>query len=171
MIARELVRELFAHMQWADAEVWSAIESWRKDAPSDPKTERMMALLQHLHNVQHAFLLIWTTGGRTVDVPPTPEDLQEWARKFYADADTFLNDFDFARANDIVVMPWLPYFEKQLGRNLNAPTFAETMLQLPMHSTYHRGQVNALLRELGGTPRLVDYIAWVWLGKPAAQWP
>jgi len=39
-----------------------------------------------------------------------------------------------------------------------------------LHSLYHRGQVNARLREVGGTPPLVDYIAWLWFGRPAAEW-
>ena len=44
------------------------------------------------------------------------------------------------------------------------------MLQIPLHSLYHRGQVNARLREVGGEPPTVDYIAWMWLGRPAAEW-
>jgi uncharacterized damage-inducible protein DinB len=40
-----------------------------------------------------------------------------------------------------------------------------------MHSTYHRGQVNARLRELGIEPPLTDYIAWIWFGRPEAEWP
>ena len=35
------------------------------------------------------------------------------------------------------------------------------------HSTYHRGQVNARLREIGAEPPLVDYIAWLWFDRPA----
>ncbi|HYI10597.1 MAG TPA: DinB family protein [Thermoanaerobaculia bacterium] len=171
MITLDLVRDLFDHMQWADAEVWTAVEAWRKEAEPGPKAERLMTLLQHLHDVQHSFLLMWTTGGRTSREQLTPEELQEWARAFYAGAGPFLASFDIARSHDIVTMPWLPYFEKQLGRTLQQPTFAETLVQVPMHSTYHRGQINALLRELGGTPPLVDYIAWVWLGKPAPVWP
>ncbi len=42
--------------------------------------------------------------------------------------------------------------------------------QVANHSTYHRGQVNRSLRQLGGEPPLVDYIAWVWFGKPKAEW-
>ena len=42
--------------------------------------------------------------------------------------------------------------------------------QVASHSTYHRGQVNARLREVGGTPPLVDYIAWIWFGRPAPNW-
>jgi uncharacterized damage-inducible protein DinB len=40
-----------------------------------------------------------------------------------------------------------------------------------MHTVYHRGQVNARVRALGGEPPLVDYIAWLWLGRPAPEWP
>jgi len=39
-----------------------------------------------------------------------------------------------------------------------------------MHSTHHRGQVNARLRELGGEPPLADFIVWLWWGRPAASW-
>ena len=42
------------------------------------------------------------------------------------------------------------------------------MLQVALHSMYHRGQINARLRDFGGNPPLVDFIAWVWLGRPAA---
>ncbi len=49
-------------------------------------------------------------------------------------------------------------------------TFPETVLQITGHSTYHRGQLNTRLRELGGEPPLVDFIAWIWMGKPKADW-
>jgi len=35
----------------------------------------------------------------------------------------------------------------------------------------HRGQVAARLREIGGEPPLVDFIAWVRLGRPEPVWP
>jgi uncharacterized damage-inducible protein DinB len=50
-------------------------------------------------------------------------------------------------------------------------TLGETLLQVVNHSTYHRGQINSRLRELGGTPPMTDFIAWVGLGKSGAEWP
>ena len=44
-------------------------------------------------------------------------------------------------------------------------------MQVALHSTYHRGQINARIRELGGEPPLTDFIAWVWAGKPQPSWP
>ncbi len=49
-------------------------------------------------------------------------------------------------------------------------TLAETVLQITSHTTYHRGQVNMRLRELGAEPPLTDFIAWIWLGRPEAEW-
>ena len=50
-------------------------------------------------------------------------------------------------------------------------TMGETLLQVVNHSTYHRGQINSRLREVGGTPPMTDFIAWVGLGKPVVDWP
>jgi uncharacterized damage-inducible protein DinB len=38
------------------------------------------------------------------------------------------------------------------------------------HSTYHRGQVNSILRQLGAEPPLTDFIAYLWLGRPDPDW-
>jgi hypothetical protein len=57
------------------------------------------------------------------------------------------------------------------GRDIASPTLAETILQVASHSTYHRGQVNTRLRQLGAEPPLVDYVAWIWFDRPAADWP
>ena len=67
-------------------------------------------------------------------------------------------------------MPWVATYEAKLGRTFSTPTLGETMLQVASHSTYHRGQVNARLREVGGEPPLVDYIAWIWFGRPEPDW-
>jgi uncharacterized damage-inducible protein DinB len=69
-----------------------------------------------------------------------------------------------------IVTPGLERYEERLGRRLEQPTLAETMLQVASHSTCHRRQVNARLREVGGEPSVVDYIAWIWFGRPAPAW-
>ncbi len=70
----------------------------------------------------------------------------------------------------IVALPWAEMAAARMGQTPAASTMAETLQQVSMHSAYHRGQVNTRLREIGAEPPLVDFIAWVWLGKPAAQW-
>lgn len=157
-------RDLYAHMQWADAEVWRALGSIEDD--------KIHGLLLHLHVVQRAFFLMWTDG------PLNPEELyakkdaamlQAFARETYRLIDDELPRLE-ARLGDIVQMPWLPVFEQQLGRKLNAPTMQETLIQVPSHATYHRGQVNLRLREAGGEPPNVDFITWIWFGRPSPNW-
>lgn len=160
--------DLFRHMEWADAELWRAISA-KREALED---ERLMKIVQHLHVVHRAFFLMW--NGTKIDpeelyAKRTPDEARAAARSLYPQIEEFVANAE-SRLRDTVHMPWLQHFEKQLGRTLNSPTFADTFVQLPMHSAYHRGQVNARLRELGGEPPLVDYIAWIWFGRPSPEW-
>jgi uncharacterized damage-inducible protein DinB len=169
MINLALARELFRHMQWADAEVWRVVMA----TPAATSDKKLMNLVRHIHAVQRSFHRMWTNTAideDDVDGHREPEALREWARAWYAEAESFLARTDAEGLNEIVVMPWLPHFAEQLGRPLQAPTLADTLVQLPAHSTYHRGQVNARLREVGGQPPMVDYIAWVWFGRPEPNW-
>jgi uncharacterized damage-inducible protein DinB len=162
------LKDLFRHMQWADALVWNAVLP-NADAAAD---ERLRELLFHLHLVQRLFLTVWKEEA--FKSPPESPDLatvRESARSYYADLEAFLSQMDELMLTNVVVLPWAARFAERLGRAPATPTLAETLLQVVMHSTYHRGQVNARLRALGGEPPLTDYIAWVWFGRPEAEWP
>ncbi|HYH08047.1 MAG TPA: DinB family protein [Thermoanaerobaculia bacterium] len=164
----ESARDLLAHMQWADAEIWRAIHA----TPNATEDERLMKLVMHLHAVQRAFLNMWTNVATEPEKLYAKRDaatLLEWARTYYAEAEVFVTGGE-SRLGETVHMPWLAGYEKQLGRSLQSPTLAETLLQVPMHSAYHRGQINTRIRELGGEPPLVDFIAWIWYGRAAPQW-
>jgi uncharacterized damage-inducible protein DinB len=158
----QTIRDLFAHMEWADATVW------RVALAHDD--ERLRALLHHLHLTQRAFLDVWTQ--RDFDFAELQRkraglDLMQWARRYYGELAEFVNTLTDASLGREIVMPWAARFIEK-----PAPvTLAEAMLQVASHSTYHRGQANMRLRELGAEPPLVDYIAWLWLHRPPVQWP
>jgi len=46
----------------------------------------------------------------------------------------------------------------------------EALVQVAMHSLHHRGQNIARLRQVGGEPKNVDWIIWLWKGKPESVW-
>ncbi len=69
-----------------------------------------------------------------------------------------------------MILPWAVYYARELGSDVAPTTLGETMLQIVSHSTHHRAQVSTAVRVLGGTPVMVDYIAWLWAGRPAAAW-
>jgi uncharacterized damage-inducible protein DinB len=163
------LKDLFSHMQWADALVWNSVLS-NADAAADG---RVRDLLFHLHMVQRLFLAVWQGGDLKAAAKDSPDIASacESARSYYADIGAFLSQLDESALTNAVTLPWAARFAEHLGRAPSSPTLAETMLQVVMHSTYHRGQVNAQLRALNVEPPLTDFIAWVWFGRPEAEWP
>jgi len=166
----DFLRQLLRHMEWADAEVWRAVMV-HESAGAD---RRLRDLLMHLHLVQRLFLVVWQkqpfdpTRGRPEFA--TAADLRAWAQTYYAEAHKFLDTLDQPALTGEVSMPWVKSLETQNGRTFSTPTLGETIFQVTSHSTYHRGQVNARLREIGGEPPLVDFIAWAWFGRPKPEW-
>lgn len=168
MLDINTLTDLYGHMEWADASVWASVlasENGRADA-------KLREYLYHLHGVQRAFLHTWRGEPRETPYPTfndTPS-LMLWARTYYVEAFTHLGTLDNEKLSEPLVMPWAGMVEQRLGRAPEITTVGETVLQVSLHSMYHRGQINARLREVGGEPPLVDYIAWVWLGRPDADW-
>lgn len=169
MFPPETYRELFAHMEWADAAVWTAVLG------TDPalQDQPLRDLLVHLHSVQQAFLDVWS--GRPFRFRDAAEfiDMQAvhaMARPYYAGVREFVNGTDQPAIDDRLILPWVAPYEQHLGRTFAPTTLGNTMYQVVAHTNHHRGQVNYRLRAVGGTPPNVDYIVWVFLGKPAADW-
>jgi uncharacterized damage-inducible protein DinB len=166
--ARELVR----YMEWADARLWAAVTT-NDAARQDGEISKQ---LQHIHAVQYMFLGLWThesmeaMKARAAASLPDLPSLQKAARTYYDRAQEFLAGVTSARFAEVVEMPWLVDYEKQLGTTFARPTVAETVIQVVNHTTHHRAQVQTRVRALGGEPQLVDYIGWIWFGKPAPEW-
>jgi len=126
----------------------------------------------HLHLVQRAFLRAWRNEPADAAFP-TFEDaksVRDWARSYYEEIFSHLEGLSDEEISEPMQLPWAELVTAQLGRSPASITIGETMLQVPLHSLYHRGQINARLREVGGEPPTVDYIVWMWLEKPAANW-
>ena len=167
MYSPELLRQLYAHMEWADAKVWSEVLR-TADARDDPW---LRDKLFHLHDTQQAFLSLWTGRPRQ-----TPGDLgslaavHEWARPYYATARGFLEASDALALAGPVSDAFGDRMRQHFGDARGSVTLGVTALHVAAHTTHHRGQVMTRLRELGGAPPLVDYVIWVWWGSPAAAW-
>lgn len=160
------LRLLLDHMEWADAVTWDAVRA-TAGAAEDP---RLRKLLHHVHEAQRAFLAVWRAEPlalRGLESFDSLADIERWGREGHRGAAAFMaTNPDPGRE---VTIPWRVYFEKRFGAAFPA-SLADTVLQVTAHSSYHRGQINARIRELGGEPPLVDYIVWVWAGRPAAVW-
>ncbi|MBI4472433.1 MAG: DinB family protein [Acidobacteria bacterium] len=162
------LKDLYQHMEWADATVWTAVLA-SGSAQSDQK---LRDYFYHLHLVQRAFLRVWRNEPRETPYPTFNDatSLMSWGRSYYIEAVAHLENLTDDQIADAMPLPWAAMVEQRLGRAPETTSVGETALQVALHSQYHRGQINARLREVGGEPPLVDYIAWVWLGRPAPKW-
>ncbi len=165
-------------MEWADALVWKSTAS----SESTNRDEKIILWLLHLHMTQQAFLAFWQRQFANASQQEIMEwsqrgsklrgaELLAWAKSFHHNAMGYLSRISETALAEPAVLPWMDMVSAQLGKILVIPNLSETLLQVPMHSMHHRGQINARLRELGVDPPLTDFIAWVWLGKPPADWP
>lgn len=163
-----LPTELLLHMEWADALMWRAVLG----TPAALADQDMRVRVHHIHAVQQAYLQIWR--GEPVRVSEVESfdnmnDIMRWAATFYHPAREFFGGLRDADLRREVRIPWADELVKRFGVARPA-TLAQTLQQVAMHSTHHRGQVYMHLRQLGAEPPLTDLIMWIWSGQPAAEW-
>ena len=164
----DVYQGLMRHMEWADALVWEAVLGM----PQARADERIREILHHLHVVQWAYLQIWRGEPPNVPELSSFDDLasiQVWGREYYRQVLGQLKGLDAVALERQVHFPWAEQLVERFGSPVPA-TVAETILQIASHTTYHRGQINTRLRELGGEPPLTDFIAWIWMGRPSTAW-
>lgn len=162
---KELLHELLTHMEWADRKVLAAATA-TGDAPPD---EYLLKTLLHIHFTQYAFLGAWR--GEAIDWKPmkaikTFEALAAWASGNYEPIRSQLETTpDLAAA---LALPWANHFAKKVLERpeAGATSIGETFYQVIAHSNYHRAQANRRIRELEAEPPGVDYVIWVWAGRP-----
>jgi uncharacterized damage-inducible protein DinB len=165
----DLLRQLFRHMEWADAAVWRAVLASASATGDADLRERLL----HLHGNQQAFLASWKhreldrEAAQRMDLAA----LVRWTRAFHVEAAAYLATLREEDLDAPHPVPWADRVSKAWGRDVAVTNLRETLMQAAAHAHYHRGQVNTRLRQLGGTPARVDFVAWTWLAKPEVEWP
>jgi uncharacterized damage-inducible protein DinB len=86
----------------------------------------------------------------------------------------------FTRAAGEALQAWIDAApDSELERKVHIPWFPEPALHIPareallqavLHSQHHRGQTMTRLKQLGGEAKNVDFIIWLWKGKPEPRW-
>src|SRR5512147_2993279 len=114
MIPLATVVDLFRHMAWADAAVWSAVtacEAARSDA-------NLRDRLCHLHVVQRAFLRTWRDEPRDAPYPSftDTQSVGAWARAYYGEIFRHLDSLTDERLDQPMPMPWAEHVARRLGR-------------------------------------------------------
>ena len=83
MVNKDILLDLYRHMEWADAAVWTAVLA-AGDGPSDPK---IRGYLYHLHMVQRLFLRAWREEELKTPFPTFDEAvaLMSWGRAYFGE--------------------------------------------------------------------------------------
>jgi uncharacterized damage-inducible protein DinB len=163
MTMNSLLRDLFQHQVWADAEHWRAIGAH----PPARADQAIRARLHHIAIVQRAFL--WGVGDRPEEFAFTkPEDftfdgLKQYVREHHDRIAAYMATVADERLAEPIEIPWF----KDPPLTLRVE---EALTQCAMHSHYHRGQNATRMRELGGEPPMSDLIFWYWKGRPRPDW-
>jgi uncharacterized damage-inducible protein DinB len=155
------LRNLLTHAEWANAVFFHA---WAKSPARDH--EEMRRRVGHVIGVQQGFLAI--LRGEPFSIPPdgplpTFEELQARAESSHRSLRAFADSLDEAALTRTVRIPWFP----------DPPcviSIAEALVQVAMHTQHHRGQLMTRLKDFGGEPKNVDWIIWLWKGRPEARW-
>jgi len=148
----QMIRDLMAHKEYANTAMLGAIRE-HPEASRDPE---LLELLHHIL-VSNRFWTLTCLGlpfdrAKETIVPATLDALIETYDVTQRQEETWM-----ARATDA-----------ELARSIDSPlipgtqcTVAQALMQVCMHSHGHRSQCAKMLRRLGGTPPMTDFILWL----------
>ena len=158
----DVIKDLYAHQEWADASHWRAIlgsEAARKDL-------ELKERLVHLHAAQQVWLGRWqgvSLGFPKAGDHASIEDAHHFAQACHAALRAYLSLRKEADMVEAIT------YTNLAGESFTQP-LGELMLHLAMHSQYHRGQNAARLRSLGMPAAATDLVNWQRSGRPGAEW-
>ena len=159
------VRELARHMAWADATVWSSVLT----APAAANDVKIADTLHHIHLVQQIFVQAWTHATFAVRERSefaTLDDIAIFGLEGRRAVLAFAERVTAEELDREVRMPWAAFFEQQSKQSAGVHTLGESMLQVFLHTQHHRGQICMRLREIDVVPPTIDFILWLWAGRP-----
>ena len=162
-------KDVFLHMEWADAIVWKAVNA----SGAALQSEYILDTFFHIHEAQHSFLDAWC--GRPLvrnkrSAFDSNDALRTWALTFHTSATEFLDTQTDEKLQQPFVLPWAHYYARVIGHEPHETTMMEGIHQLVSHSMHHRSQIIRKLRELDMAPPGTDYILWLWSGRPEPDW-
>ena len=166
------LRDLLNHMAWADAVFFHA---WSKGPQEDEE------LRQRWTHVLGTATLFTEIVRSECDLP-WDKILSGEVRPPWVDEP--LKSYDvlksLTQANHVKLAATLATWgDDALDRKVHIPWFpdppcvisvGEALVQAVMHTQHHRGQCMTRLKDKGGKNANVDYIIWLWKGRPAARW-
>lgn len=155
-----LLRDLVQHKWYANAALLNAI----RRHPAVAEDEELRRLLRHILVANRFWLSL--SMGREFSIEAesrVPTSLEAVSAQYEntqsqeLDWISIIQESDLTRTLETSYMP---------GQSFSV---AEGIMQVCLHSHGHRAQCASRLRLLGGTPPMMDFVAWL-KERPAASW-
>lgn len=151
MESLDSLRHLFEYDYWANQESLSSI------AAAGAATERALKIAGHIVGAQRVWLGRLEAPDATPPVPWPQLSLEESNAAFsemHQRWVSFLGMLEPGRLEQDMV------HRNSKGVEFRVPV-RDVLMQLVIHSAYHRGQIAAAVRDAGGRPAATDYIVYV----------
>ncbi|HZE99663.1 MAG TPA: DinB family protein [Planctomycetota bacterium] len=154
----ETIRLLYDYTRWADERLLDAVarlptDEWTRDMGSSHKSVRDTVV--HIASAQWIWLSRWKgESPKTMWTPadhPTHASVRERWDPLRAELAAFVG----ALTEESLAAPLA--YRNLKGDALSYP-LGQLMLHATNHSTYHRGQITTLLRQLGAQPVSTDLV-------------
>jgi uncharacterized damage-inducible protein DinB len=164
-MTRNDIEYIYKYNRWANAAIFDAAakltpEQFTRDLQSSHCSVR--DTLAHILAAEWIWLERWKgVSPKTLLDPadfPTVESVRAALRKVEEERDDFV-----ANLSDESLAESLTYTNTR-GEQWTY-TFGQMLQHVAHHSTYHRGQVTTMLRQLGAEPAPVDLLVWVDVGQ------
>ena len=161
------IRDLFRYNAWADARILTAVEQLGPDefrrhiGGSFPSVQLTLA---HLLSSETIWLERWR--GRTPAITLTHWDAADLEEMRVAWSELQSQQFTFVGGLSEESLNSALFYRSSKGEEFQAPLW-QLLLHLVNHSTYHRGQITLMIRQLGMVPVGTDLVLFHRLGSPA----
>lgn len=152
------IRTLYAYDHWANARMLAAMRELPPDQLTRPLVSSFPSILatfahlvgaewvwlQRWRGISPANFPVWVTSPQLEDLAVTLAQVEAGREQFLAD----LTDADLDSTLDYHL----------LSGKAQSNRLADLLLHVVNHSTYHRGQLTTLLRQVGAPPPATDYV-------------
>jgi uncharacterized damage-inducible protein DinB len=154
------VQDLFSYDEWATDRMLETVSALTQEQfDRDMKTSHtgVHGTLIHMCGADWVWLERWkgTSPGAllTPDELPTLDSIKQRWKAYRKEITDLLRSFDDTRVE-------MPVAYKDMRGNPNSQPFSQQMLHKINHASYHRGQVVAMVRQLGIKPQNTDLIGY-----------
>ncbi len=162
-MTREYIRTLYAYNRWANHRVLESVgdldkEEFTRDLESSFRSVR--DTLAHILISEWLWLTRWHGSSPShADMPsfdgfPNLESVRDRWGDVEAEYELFIDTLTEVQLGSDVS------YKNTRGESFSHPLWQQ-MCHVPNHSSYHRGQVATMLRQLGKTPTNTDFIVFM----------